>query len=57
MTRYQLLIQASADQWTALDLPEDAPAMTYQANTLANLSDRQASYSQSIDLTLSLIHI
>lgn len=50
MTRYQLLIQTSADQWTALDLPEDAPAMTYQANTLANLSDRQASYSQSIDL-------
>lgn len=34
----------------ALDLPLDAPAMNYQINNLAELKDRNASYSQRISL-------
>lgn len=34
----------------SLDLPLEAPAMNYQANNLAELKDRNASYSQRISL-------
>ena len=34
----------------SLDLPLDAPAMNYQTNNLAELKDRNASYSQRISL-------
>lgn len=34
----------------SLDLPLDAPAMNYQINNLAELKDRNASYSQRISL-------
>ena len=33
-----------------LDLGDEVPAMTYQINQLNELKDRNASYSQSIDL-------
>lgn len=39
--------------WSRLDTGDDAPAMTYQANDLAELKDRQADYSQSLNLPLT----
>lgn len=39
--------------WRELDLGDERPAMTYQANTLAELRDRNASYSQKINLPKS----
>ena len=40
---------AGGEIWS-LDLPLDAPAMNYQINNLAELKDRNASYSQRISL-------
>lgn len=47
---YELLMKGiDGDVWS-LDLPLDAPAMNYQINNLAELKDRNASYSQRISL-------
>jgi hypothetical protein len=47
---YELLMKGiDAEVWS-LDLPLDAPAMNYQINNLAELKDRNASYSQRISL-------
>jgi hypothetical protein len=40
------------DRWQALDT-DGAPAITYQINTLTDLKDRNALYSQSIDIPLT----
>lgn len=40
---------SDGEVWS-LDLPLDAPAMNYQINNLAELKDRNASYSQRISL-------
>lgn len=47
MQRLQIYIN---DKWQELDLPEDKVALTLQTNDIAELKDRQASYSQSIKL-------
>jgi len=39
--------------WSQLDLGQDEPAMTYQANDIAELKDRQADYSQELALPLT----
>lgn len=39
--------------WSHLDLGDDKPAMTYQANDIAELKDRQADYSQALKLPLT----
>lgn len=39
--------------WSRLDLGDDEPAMTYQANDIAELKDRQADYSQELRLPLT----
>lgn len=47
---YELLIKGIDGKVWSLDLPLDAPAMNYQINNLAELKDRNASYSQRISL-------
>ena len=47
---YELLMRDVDGEVWALDLPLDAPAMNYQINNLAELKDRNASYSQRIGL-------
>jgi hypothetical protein len=47
---YELLIKGIDGEVWSLDLPLDAPAMNYQINNLAELKDRNASYSQRISL-------
>lgn len=47
---YELLLKDSDGEIWSLDLPLDAPAMNYQINNLAELKDRNASYSQRISL-------
>lgn len=47
---YELLMKDSDGEIWSLDLPLDAPAMNYQINSLAELKDRNASYSQRISL-------
>lgn len=47
---YELLIKGIDSNVWSLDLPMDAPAMNYQINNLAELKDRNASYSQRISL-------
>lgn len=47
---YELLMKGIAGEVWSLDLPPDAPAMNYQINNLAELKDRNASYSQRISL-------
>lgn len=47
---YELLMKDSDGEVWSLDLPLDAPAMNYQINNLAELKDRNASYSQRISL-------
>lgn len=47
---YELLMKGIDGEVWSLDLPLDAPAMNYQINNLAELKDRNASYSQRIDL-------
>jgi hypothetical protein len=47
---YELLMRDSDGEIRSLDLPLDAPAMNYQINNLAELKDRNASYSQRISL-------
>lgn len=47
---YELLIKGIDSEVWSLDLPLDAPAMNYQINNLAELKDRNASYSQRISL-------
>ena len=47
---YELLIKGIDGKVWSLDLPLDAPAMSYQINSLAELKDRNASYSQRISL-------
>ena len=47
---YELLMKDSDGEIWSLDLPLDAPAMNYQINNLAELKDRNASYSQRISL-------
>lgn len=39
--------------WSQLDLGDDEPAMTFQANDMAELKDRQADYSQELKLPLT----
>lgn len=39
--------------FSRLDLGDDQPAMTYQANDIAELKDRQADYSQELTLPLT----
>lgn len=47
---YELLMKGIDGKVWSLDLPLDAPAMNYQINSLAELKDRNASYSQRISL-------
>lgn len=47
---YELLVKGIDGKVWSLDLPLDAPAMNYQINSLAELKDRNASYSQRISL-------
>lgn len=47
---YELLMKGIDGGVWSLDLPLDAPAMNYQINNLAELKDRNASYSQRISL-------
>lgn len=47
---YELLMKGIDGKVWSLDLPLDAPAMNYQINNLAELKDRNASYSQRISL-------
>lgn len=47
---YELLMKGINGKVWSLDLPLDAPAMNYQINNLAELKDRNASYSQRISL-------
>ena len=47
---YELLMRDTDGEVWSLDLPLDAPAMNYQINNLAELKDRNASYSQRISL-------
>lgn len=47
---YELLMKGIDGEVWSLDLPLDAPAMTYQINNLSELKDRNASYSQRISL-------
>lgn len=47
---YELLMKGIDGEVWSLDLPLDAPAMNYQINSLADLKDRNASYSQRISL-------
>lgn len=47
---YELLMKGIDGKVWSLDLPLDAPAMNYQINNLAELKDRNASYSQRINL-------
>lgn len=47
---YELLMKGIDGKIWSLDLPLDAPAMNYQINNLAELKDRNASYSQRISL-------
>lgn len=47
---YELLMEDINGGVWSLDLPLDAPAMNYQINNLAELKDRNASYSQRISL-------
>lgn len=47
---YELLMKDIDGKVWSLDLPLDAPAMNYQINNLAELKDRNASYSQRISL-------
>lgn len=50
---YKLIIEDINGVWRVADLGEDKPAMTYQINNLAELKDRQADYSQEINLPLT----
>lgn len=47
---YELLMKGIDGKVWSLDLLLDAPAMNYQINNLAELKDRNASYSQRISL-------
>lgn len=47
---YELLMKGIDGEVWSLDLPLDAPVMNYQINSLAELKDRNASYSQRISL-------
>lgn len=47
---YELLMKGIDGEVWSLDLPLDAPAMNYQINNLAELKDRNVSYSQRISL-------
>lgn len=47
---YELLMKGIDGEVWSLDLPLDAPTMNYQINNLAELKDRNASYSQRISL-------
>lgn len=47
---YELLMKGIDGEVWSLDLPLDAPAMNYQINNMAELKDRNASYSQRISL-------
>lgn len=47
---YELLMKGIDGEVWSLDLPLDTPAMNYQINNLAELKDRNASYSQRISL-------
>lgn len=47
---YELLMRGIDGEVWSLDLPLDAPAMNYQINNLAELKNRNASYSQRISL-------
>lgn len=50
--KYELLIQNASGAWVGLDMNE-SPAMNYQINNLAELKDRQMSYSQNIKLPIT----
>lgn len=48
---YELKIKDRAGIWHSADLlTEESPSMNYQVNSLAELKDRQASYSQALKL-------
>ena len=46
---YELRVKIN-EKWNSLDLGEERPAMIYQMNNLAELKDRQASFSQAIKI-------
>lgn len=52
MNKYEIQVQIDGE-WHTLDYGGEDIAMNYQVNNLAELSDRNSSYSQSITLPLS----
>lgn len=50
---YQLIIKCKDSIWRNADIGDNTIAMTYQANDIAELKDRQANYSQNIALPLT----
>lgn len=50
MARYELLYDAGGKGYLPLDLGGEKPAMNYQINSLNELKDRQATYSQAVKL-------
>lgn len=47
---YQLLIKNTAGEWLTADIGDTAPAMSFVSNNVAELENRQANYSQRVQL-------
>lgn len=47
---YKLKIKDNSNNWVDADIGEDKPAITYQANDIAELQDRQGTFSQALKL-------
>jgi hypothetical protein len=53
MNPYELHIQTSGGTWKQAELGNEAPAMSYQTNDIAELKDLRAGYSQNLKLPAS----
>lgn len=53
---YKLKIKDSNNNWVNADIGEDKPAITYQANDIAELQDRQGTFSQALKLPKTAIN-
>lgn len=47
---YKLKIKDNSNNWVDADIGEDKPAIIYQANDIAELQDRQGTFSQALKL-------
>ncbi|MEI8204845.1 MAG: hypothetical protein WCH34_17630, partial [Bacteroidota bacterium] len=50
---YKLYIEDLNGNWKLADMGDDKPAMNYQVNDIAELKDRQASYSQALKIPMT----